>query len=745
MAVTTPASPRVATSVDVRPARIRTPRSGSALLVALVAVCAYAVFAHGAVGLPEEPRLQIGIAFVGVGAAVGLLLTRTLSLRAPVEAWVGVGLLVGFAAWCGVTLLWSVAPERTWAHVNRALAYSLVIVLAIALVSSMPRALTRIAYGWLFVALACALYALAGKIIPGVEILGVGFDHTSTVSRLRAPLEYWNALGLVMVLAVPIALRITTDTTRHDVTRMAAMTALFVLLVTLFMTYSRGGILSCLAALTVLTLLGGQRLRGLAVVVVTLVAAIPALGLSFSRPALKGIYVPLDERVPDGIVLGMVTAGCLIALLCAAWGMLRLEERTAWSDERTQLVWRGLAATTAILGVLVLGGIATAPGGPSGWGDRAWKKFSETSQDKVSDPARIVSSNSGNRWVWWKEAAGAWWDKPVQGWGAGSFPVTHKMYRRVELSVVQPHNMPLQFLAETGIVGMLLVSGAIGFLLICALDRMRSMAKGRERDMAVALFAGAVAWLVHGIVDWDWDIPGVTVPALMFLGVLVATPWQPRRGAVATRGAIGTRGAALALACVAAGLLIVSAGLPMIADEKASSAPAVSTNAGPAELEDAAASADLAARLDPTAVRPLFAAAAIAEGRGRLFDARRFLLEAVDRQPDNTTAWQRLLDLAFKTADRPGAKAAMRRLLELDPIGKETLALAARLALFEVPAAGSPTATGTPLSPRYAGPATAPAPPPVGGAAAGAVPAGSATAPAGSAGSAPGAGATGAP
>jgi hypothetical protein len=253
---------------------------------------------------------------------------------------------------------------------------------------------------------------------------------------------------------------------------------------------------------------------------------------------------------------------------------------------------------------------------------------------------------------------------------------------------------------------------------LCALDRMRSMAKGRERDMAVALFAGAVAWLVHGVVDWDWDIPGVTLPALMFLGVLVATPWRPRPGAAAARAAIGARGAALALACVAAGLLIVSAGLPMLADEKASSAQAVSTNAGPAELEDAAADADLAARLDPTAVRPLFAAAAIAEGRGRLFDARSFLLDAVDRQPDNTVAWQRLLALAFKTADRPGAKAAARRLLELDPIGKEARALAARLALFEVPAAGSPTATGTPLSPRYAGPAIAPAP--AGGPAAGA-------------------------
>ncbi|HWC28143.1 MAG TPA: O-antigen ligase family protein [Solirubrobacteraceae bacterium] len=712
MAVTTPApGSRVATRVDVRRAPIRTPRSGAALLVALLAVCAYAVFAHGAVGLPEEPRLQIAIALVGVGAAVGLLLTRTLSLRAPAEAWVGIGLLAGFAVWCGVTLLWSVAPDRTWAHVNRAVAYILVLVLAIALASSLPRAITRFAYGWLLVALACAVYALAGKIIPGVELLGVDFNHTAIASRLRAPLEYWNALGLVMVLAIPIALRLTTDVSRRDATRLAGLAALFVLLVTLCMTYSRGGILACLVALIVLTVLGGPRLRGLAVVAVTVVVSIPVLALAFNRPALKGINVPLDERVPDGIVLGLVMAGCLIALLIAGWGLLRLEERVAWSAERTQLVWRGLGAAAAILAVLTIGGILAAEGGPGGWADRSWEKFTETSRDDVSDPARIVSSNSGNRWVWWEEAAGAWSEKPLHGWGAGSFPVTHRMYREVELGVQQPHNMPLQFLAETGIVGALLAIGAIGFLLFSALDRIRSMAGGRERDIAVALFAGAVAWFVHWLVDWDWDIPGVTVPALIFLGVLVAAPWAPRSGPPVFRSATGARAAALALACVVAGLVIVSAALPMIADQKASSAQAVSRDAGAEELEDAAADAALAARLDPTAVRPLLAAAAIAEGRDRLLEARRFLLEAVDRQPYSTVAWQRLLELALRTADRPGARAAARRLLELDPIGTPTRVLNARLVLFEVPASGSPTATGTPLSPRYdASQAAAPAP-----------------------------------
>jgi O-antigen ligase len=717
-AVTTPARPRVAaTPVGVRPVRTRTPpaRSGAALVVALVAACAYAVFAHGAVGLPEEPRLQIGVAVVAIVAAAGWLYFGTLRLRAPAPVWVAVGLLGAFAVWCGVTLLWSVTPDRTWAYINRGFAYTLVVVLAVAAASSAPRTIERVAFGWLAVAVACALYALAGKVMPGAEILGVGFNHTAVASRLRAPLEYWNALGLVMVLAVPVALRLATDDTRRDAARLAGISALFVLLLCLGMTYSRGGLVALAVAVCVLTVLGRARLRGLAVMAVTIVATIPVLGLSFSRPALKAINVPLAERTPDGIVLGLVMAGTLVGLLIAGWGLLRLEERTRWSDDRTRLVWRGIAATAAIAAVFALGGVATAHGGPSGFAHRAWHEFTKTTKDNVSDPARIVSSNSGNRWVWWEEAAGAWWAKPLSGWGAGSFPVTHKLYRQVELGVAQPHNVPLQFLAETGLIGALMVMSAIALLFYAALRRVHAMRPGREREVAVALVAAAVGWLVHGLVDWDWDIPGVTLPVFLFLGVVVARRGPAPVGVARPDGA-GARAAALGLACVVLGLAIVSAGLPMLADSKASAALAVSNDAGEGELEHAAAQADLAARLDPTAVRALLAAAAIEQGRERLVDAQRYLLQAVRRQPYSSAAWERLLRLALQTADRPGAQAATRRLLELDPLGTPARALAGRLAVFRTPANASPTATGTPLSPAYA---VAPPVTPTPGAAAG--------------------------
>ena len=716
MAVTTPARPRVAaTPVGARPPRpaART-RSGTALAAALVAACAYAVFAHGAASLPEEPRLQIGVALVALLAAVGWLFSGSLRPRAPALVWLGVGLLALFAVWCGITLLWSVAPDRTWGYINRSVAYTLVVVLAIAAASSAPKVIERVAYGWLAVALATALYALAGKVMPGAEILGVSFNHTAVASRLRAPLEYWNALALVMVLAVPVALRLTTDEQRRDRTRLFGLVSLFLLLLILGMTYSRGGLVAFAVALVVVTVLGREKLRGLAVVGVTLVASIPVLGLAFSRPALKAINVPLSDRIPDGIVLGLVLAGSIVGLLIAGWGLLRLEERqrTRWSAQSTQLVWRGLAATAVVIGVFALGGVATADGGPSGFVHDAWHEFSKTSKDDVSNPARIISSNSGNRWVWWEEAAGAWSAKPVGGWGAGSFPVTHKLYRKVELGVAQPHNVPLQFLAETGLIGALIVMGGVALLFWAALARVRGMAAGRERELAVALFAAAVAWLVHGLVDWDWDIPGVTVPPLLFLGVLVATRAPRRLGGARPEHSLAARSAALALACVVLGLAIVSAGLPLLADAKATSALAVTNDAGEAELENAAAQADLASRLDPTAVRGLLAAAAIEQGRGRLLDAQRYLLKAVRRQPYSAAAWERLLRLTLQTADRPGAEAAGRRLLTLDPLGSGSRALAGQLGLFRVPGGSSPTATSTPLSPAFTAAAATAAPAP---------------------------------
>src|SRR5919201_2354057 len=126
MAVLTPAAGPLAPPVAAEAPR---PRAATALLVALIAATAYAAFADGAVGLPRESRLQVGIALVAAVAAAAWLWDGGLRLRAPAAAWTGIGLLVCFAVWTGISLAWSVAPDRTWEELNRAVAYLLVALL----------------------------------------------------------------------------------------------------------------------------------------------------------------------------------------------------------------------------------------------------------------------------------------------------------------------------------------------------------------------------------------------------------------------------------------------------------------------------------------------------------------------------------------------------------------------------------------------------------------------------------------
>lgn len=703
----------------------RRTRPGAALALALVAACLYAAFAHGAVGLPDEARLQVGLAIVAVCAAGSWLVgAGGVRFAAPVEAWWGAGLLAAFAAWCGLSLLWSATPDRTWVELNRAIAYTLVVVLAIGAATSAPRAVERVAVGYLLVAVAVALYALGGKVAPGVNVPGV-FDLNTTgdVARLRAPLEYWNALALVCVLAVPVALRLATEVGRSVLVRLSGLAALFLFALVVGMTYSRGGVLAFVVAVAVVTWLGPARLRGLLVLAMAGVAAAPPLAVAFSRAALKGNAVPLGARIHDGRLLLGVVLVCLGVLLAAGWLAFRLEPRALarWSPRRSARVWWVLGGVAALAVAQAVVALAVSPRGFGGSISHGLHSFAEVREDKQYDPIRLASTNSGNRWVWWQEAVGAASDKPVGGWGAGSFPLTHKLYRHNTLPVAQPHSVPLQFLAETGIVGFSLAMGGLVLLLGVALVRVRRLEAGRERALAAALLAAAAAWLAHGLYDWDWDMPGVTVPAMLFLGVLAGVPAvRPlRREAVLFRDPAERLGVGFGRVLALAGATLLLAGvvassvLPALSDAKASDAAArAGASSDPAVQQDAAAEAELAARLNPLAVRPLFVAASIAEGRGRLLDARRYLLQAARRQPQNAGVWFQLAGVALQLADREGFAHASLRALELDPENPGARALALRGQALVAPPELSATAVGTPLPPVAAAPGASAGPPP---------------------------------
>lgn len=682
-------------------------RDGRRVQIALLLVVLYGVFRNGATGLDAAAwtitlAALLGLAVVAVSLRPGGPRPRTAR-----GGRVGLALLAAFALWSGLTFLWTVEPSGTWRELNRAVLYAIVAATAMAAASlAGDRAIERTALGLLAVATLTALWAIAGKLIPGVTLFGlVDLDHTRDLARLRAPLGYWNALALICVLGIPIGLRLTTDRARSPRVRLGALAILFLLATTQLMTYSRGGILALVVSIGLLTALGPHRLRTLIVVAVVAVCAAPGLVYAFETDALVGNGVPLDTRESAGLKLLAILVPCLLALLAIGWGLLRSEDRVRWTAAQSRRVWRivgVLAVSAAFVGACVA---MAEHGGPRGALDWATSSFTEEAKDEQFDPSRVVTANSGNRWTWWKEAAGGLRDRPLGGWGAGSFPVVHKLYRDDQLSVVQPHSVPLQFLVETGVVGGLLALGAIFTLLGVGYLRVRDMRPGRERELGVTLLAAGVAWTVHGIFDWDWSLPGATLPMMVAMGTLVALPARavpPRERSVeALLGSSASPGrwGLVALAALLAAAAIGSAQLPARAESVAAEAETIAGDRqDPVALEQAAARADLAARLDPVSVRPLFVAAAIAQGRGRLIEARRLLLDAVDRQPYSAEAWYRLALVALALADFEGFQDAATRALRNDPSSGTALGLARRAELARTPTSASATATGTPLA-----------------------------------------------
>src|SRR5205823_4749061 len=109
-----------------------------------------------------------------------------------------------------------------------------------------------------------------------------------------------------------------------------------------------------------------------------------------------------------------------------------------------------------VVGVVALAVVLVAKGG------KVADEFRGTKGQVSQSPNRLAELSSSNRWTWWKEAWRLFEDSPVAGKGAGTFEIARRDIRVGSITTTEPHNIALEFLAETGIVGFLLFIGLAG-------------------------------------------------------------------------------------------------------------------------------------------------------------------------------------------------------------------------------------------------------------------------------------------
>ncbi len=477
--------------------------------------------------LTVSAALLLGAVFAGdsVWTAFAALLLAggwgalALTGRAPMPGGGGalVGLLLATAAWSGISIAWSVAPDLSWVELNRTLVYAAFLAVGLLLGAVRPGA-AKLAAAALTVALGAAVvWALAGKAIPAV------FPDGGRAARLRDPIGYWNALALaadaLLVLALSFSASARTATVR------AAGAALgYAAVVAVLLAASRAGVAAAVIGIVLWLWLRRDRVDAALLALVATVPAALVAGWAFTRPALVEDGLPRADRVADGAWFGLLllAGAALVGLGARELGRRPLAPATR---RRVSTLLRGFAIGVALVTAVVL--VANA--------GRIVDEF--RGEEVANDPGRFASLSSNNRLAWWGEARNVFETDPLTGAGANTFEVARKRYREIASSVTQPHSVPLQFLAGTGIVGLALFLGVVAAAAAAAVGAVRRLG-GTERDAAAALAVALALWLVHALVDYPWDFVAVTGPVFFAAGALAAVgrPERHVRSPFAARG-----------------------------------------------------------------------------------------------------------------------------------------------------------------------------------------------------------------
>ena len=626
----------------------------------------YAAFASGAIGVAEQSRFQVMVAAIAFGTLAGLLFGRGVRFHPSRGALLGVGLLgrlrragarcrspgrsrptrAGWRPTARSPTRWS----RRW---------------AIALGSSLPRAAERVALGYLAIATLVALYALGGKLFPWLEIPGlIDLNHTERFSRLRAPLDYWNALG-AGVRDGGADGRARRRRPRRPRPRCGwpRSLALVPLLTTIALTYSRGGLLVLAAALALLIGIGPERLR---------LAATAAVGLAGAMPA-DPARVPQrrpDHRRPVGVRPQRTTA-------CCSWppSAGRAGDRVRAG---AQAGARGRAG-----GAERGGRPAGEARGDGGGGRRAAGRRSRALA--LSDRGLTGTISARRRRVHRGQVRPP--ERPraraahqlrqplgVVGGGGGRLrrPAGDRPRRR--LVPAHPPALPRQ-----PAPGAQRPQRAAGVPLRDRPDRRRcwrwagwrcsarrrceSRARegpGRERGFAVRAAGGAAGGVGAPVGRLGLGDPGGDGRSRWSSSAC----WRPRPRAGGPRPPAAGAGRAPGWRWPPAARCSPRwwrwPRCPRVSEDLTDEALSQAASGTPGDLREAAEKAARAKRLNPFAVAPAFAQASILERGNRPADALGVLVEAVERQPDNPAAWSRLARFQILVDDSAGALRSLR-------------------------------------------------------------------------------------
>jgi hypothetical protein len=568
--------------------------------------------------------------------------------RRPVLSRMAIVALATFGlylAWSYLSMTWSGSPGAALEGSNRTLLYVIVFALFLILPWTPEAALIAL-LGFVLVVGAIAIVLLL-RLASHDHILRLLVD-----GRLVSPTGYFNSSVALFMINALLAIVLASRRELPGLLRGLLIAIAGASLQLCVMGQSRGWLFTApLAALLTIAVVP-DRLRVAAAAVLPVAAAL--------IPVHKLLHV-FESHAGVSLDNAAASAGRTSLLICAA--IFFVSTLCAWIEKvarpprlsaRTR---RGLGIVVTTVTILAAGGgaLAATHGDPFGFVKRQWHGFSH--------PAAATSSGShfgavgSGRYDFWRVSLDAVAAHPIGGLGQDNFANYYVPRRHTAEEPRWTHSLELRLLAHSGIVGFALFAAFLIAAVAVALPALRSRHPMTRLVAAAALIPLGV-WVLHGSVDWFWEIPGLTGPALGFLGMSAALGLSAR-GGVPRPGR--TQGLARAVPIAAAAVAFLAAVLvlafPYLSVRETSAALTGSRANVDASLRDLARAADL----NPLSPDPDRIAGTLALQSGEFTTARKRFERATARDPGGWFAWLGAGLAASALGDNASAKRDFQR------------------------------------------------------------------------------------
>jgi len=167
---------------------------------------------------------------------------------------------------------------------------------------------------------------------------------------------------------------------------------------------------------------------------------------------------------------------------------------------------------------------------------RAFEKNKQDSSDDLVEHVQSISnitSDASNleRLNRWNAAYGMFKEKPVLGWGPGTYAFLYAPFQHsTDLTIISTnfgdlgnaHSEYLGPLCESGFLGSLIFLALVITVIITAVRLYKRLENGEVKMLVLLVFLGLVTYLIHGTLNNYLDTDKASIPFWGFIAIIVA-------------------------------------------------------------------------------------------------------------------------------------------------------------------------------------------------------------------------------